>query len=291
MPELPEVETTVNELRPHVAGKRIRKVDVLSEGTIAEPSAEEFRRGVAGREIVQVSRRGKHLIFDLDNGWTLIVHMRMTGSLLLKPADEDPANSVRAIIYLDDGTAIHFRDTRRFGKMWLVRDKDTIVGKLGPEPLEADFTVDVLTRILNNRKVAIKGLLLDQKLIAGIGNMYADEALYEARIHPLRLANSLTKAEIKRLYNAIQKVLTRGIKNKGASTDTYFRPAGTRGEAQLEFQVAHQKGKDCPVCGGPIERIVVHQRGTFYCPRCQKLHTEKRQKTKAKERTGADSSV
>jgi len=195
----------------------------------------------------------------------------MTGSLLLKEADEEPGNSVRAIIYLDDRTAIHFRDMRRFGKMWLVKDKNTVVGKLGLEPLEPEFTLDALEKILKNRKTAIKGLLLDQTLIAGIGNMYADEALYQARLHPLRLANSLTRAEIKRLHDAIQKVLFQGIRNKGASTETYIRPAGVKGEAHLQFQVAHQKGKDCPVCGGPIERITVHQRGTFFCPKCQKL--------------------
>ena len=135
-----------------------------------------------------LSRRGKHLIFELDNGRFLIVHMRMTGSLILKPAAEEPEKSIRVIIYLNNGTAIHFRDVRRFGKMWLVKDKDSVMGKLGPEPLDPEFTPEVLAQILDNRKTAIKGLLLDQTLIAGIGNMYADEALYYARIHPLRAA-------------------------------------------------------------------------------------------------------
>jgi len=202
--------------------------------------------------------------------------MRMTGSLLLKEADEEPAKSVRVIFYFDDRTALHFRDMRRFGKMWLVKDKNSVIGKLGPEPLEPEFTPEVLAGILDNRRSAIKGLLLDQTLIAGIGNMYADEALYYARLHPLRAANSLSKAEIKRLHNAIQKVLYQGIRNKGASTETYIRPSGVKGEAQLQFQVAHRKGKECPVCGGPIQRIVVHQRGTFFCPACQKLPPEKR---------------
>jgi formamidopyrimidine-DNA glycosylase len=271
VPELPEVETTLNDLKPAVVGRQIRNVDVLSPATIAEPAGEIFRRGLIGRKVINISRRGKHLVFQLDNSQFWIVHLRMTGSLLLKPSTEAPEKYVRIIIYLDNGTAIHFRDVRRFGRMWLVRDKNKIIGKLGPEPLEAEFTPEVLANILDNRKVAVKGLLLDQTLIAGIGNMYADEALYYARIHPLRPVNSLTKGEIKRLHSAIQKVLLEGINNKGASTETYIRPGGTKGEAHLQFQVAHQKGKECPVCGGPVERIEVHQRGTFFCPRCQKL--------------------
>jgi formamidopyrimidine-DNA glycosylase len=271
MPELPEVETTINDLKPFVIGKRIEKVDILWGGTIAEPSVEKFRQGLIDREIISLNRRGKHLIFEMDNSTFLIIHMRMTGSLILKSNTDEPEKSVRVILYLDDGTAIHFRDMRRFGKMWLVKDKNSVVGKLGPEPLEPEFTPEVLAKILDNRKVAIKGLLLDQTLIAGIGNMYADETLYYARIHPLRLGNSLSKAEIKRLHEAIQKVLIQGIRNKGASTETYIRPGGIKGEAHLQFQVAHQKGKECPVCGGPIQRIVVHQRGTFFCPKCQKL--------------------
>ena len=271
MPELPEVETTINDLKPFVIGRRIEEVDIFAPNIIARPSAEKFRKGLIGREILNLSRRGKHLIFELDNSQFLIVHMRMTGSLLLKEADEEPEKSVRIIFYLDDRTAIHFRDMRRFGKMWLVEDKNSVIGKLGPEPLEPEFTPGVLAGILNNRKTFIKSLLLDQTRIAGIGNMYADEALYYARIHPLRPANSLTGPEIKRLHGAIQKVLFQGIRNRGASTETYLRPGGVKGEAHLQFQVAHRKGKDCPVCGGPVKRITVHQRGAFFCPSCQRL--------------------
>jgi formamidopyrimidine-DNA glycosylase len=275
VPELPEVETTINDLRPRVVGKKIREVKVLAPGTIAEPSPDQFRQGLSGRTIIDLSRRGKHLVFQLDNGEFLIVHMRMTGSLLLRPAAEPPEKAIRVIVIFEDRTAMHFRDMRRFGKMWLVKDKNSVVGKLGPEPLEPEFTPEALGKILDNRKIVIKGLLLDQKLIAGIGNMYADEALYEARLHPLRPANSLKKAEVLRLHAAIQKVLLQGIRNKGASTETYLRPGGTKGEAHLEFQVAHRKGQECPVCGGPIERITVQQRGAFFCPGCQKLSGRK----------------
>lgn len=282
MPELPEVETTINDLKPFTIGKRIEKIDILKDSTIAQPSPEDFRKGLINRKIIALSRRGKYLVFKLDNGTFLIIHMRMTGSLLLKPDTEEPEKSVRVIFYLDDGNAIHFRDIRRFGKMWLVKDKSSIVSKLGPEPLEPEFTPEVLAKILDDRKVAIKSLLLDQTLIAGIGNMYADEALYYARIHPLKLGNSLTGAEIKRLHEAIRQVLLKGIRNKGASTDTYIRPEGIKGKAQIEFQVAHQKGKQCPVCRGPIERITVHQRGTFFCPKCQKLSKGELKSQKAK---------
>lgn len=271
MPELPEVETTINDLKPYIIGKCIEKVNILSNRTVAEPSVDLFREGLANRKIKSLSRRGKHLIFELDNGKFLIIHMRMTGALLLKPSAEEPAKAVRAIFYLDDGTAIHFSDIRRFGKMWLVKNKSEVLGKLGPEPLAPEFTPEILAGILDNRKTPVKPLLIDQTLIAGIGNMYADEALYYARIHPLRPAGSLSRSEIKRLHGAIQKVLKQGIRNNGASTDTYIRPEGTKGKAQLEFQVAHRKGEQCPVCGGSIERITVHQRGTFFCPQCQKL--------------------
>jgi formamidopyrimidine-DNA glycosylase len=275
VPELPEVETTVNDLKPFVVNKRIENVDVLWNGNIAAPSVEQFRKGLTGRKIVSLTRRGKLLIFALDDDKFWIVHMRMTGSLLLKKATEKPEKPVGVIIYLDNGTAIHFRDMRHFGKMWLVKDVKAVTGKLGPEPLEPEFTPGVLAKILHNRKTAIKGLLLDQTLIAGIGNMYADETLYASRIHPMREASSLTKAEVKRLHEAIEKVLTEAIRNKGASTETYIRPEGAKGEAHLQFQVAHQRGKDCPVCGGPIERIEVHQRGTYFCPKCQKLPRNK----------------
>jgi formamidopyrimidine-DNA glycosylase len=271
VPELPEVETTVNDLKPFVVNKKIENVDVLWNGNIAEPSVEKFRQGLIGREIKSLLRRGKLLIFELDNGKFLIIHMRLTGSLLIKKADEEPGKYIGVIIYLNDLTAIHFRDMRHFGKMWLVKDVKAITDKLGPEPFDPEFTPGVLAKILKNRKTAIKGLLLDQTLIAGIGNMYADEALYASRIHPMRAANSLTRPEVIRLHKAIQFVLSQGIRNKGASTETYIRPEGVKGEAHLQFQVAHQRGKDCPVCGGPIERIEVHQRGTYFCPKCQKL--------------------
>jgi formamidopyrimidine-DNA glycosylase len=280
MPELPEVETTVNDLKPYVLGKIITRVEVLKDNSVAEPSAEIFQKELTGHKLLKLNRRGKHIIFTLDDGRFLIVHLRMTGSLIVKPESEEPDKFIRIKIYLDDHNAINFRDVRRFGRMWLVDNVDTVIRKLGPEPLESDFTPQVLALILKNRNTPIKSLLLNQSLIAGIGNMYADEALHLARIHPLRPAGSLGKTEITSLHSAIQSVLKKGIRNKGASTDTYFRPEGTKGAAHLEFQVAHRKGKDCPVCGGKIERIVVGQRGTFFCPRCQKMKGKKSSSTR-----------
>jgi formamidopyrimidine-DNA glycosylase len=280
MPELPEVETTINDLKPDVEGKTIAGVEIPDDHAIAAPSAGQFKKGLTGHKITELTRRGKHLLFKLDNGHFLIVHLRMTGSLLLKKPAEDAEKFIRVILRLAGGNAIHFRDPRRFGRMWLVDDPNVVVGKLGPEPLEAGFTPTVLAAILKGRKTPIKSTLLDQKLIAGIGNMYADEALYHARIHPLLPAGSLKKAEIDRLFEAIQVVLRQGIREKGASTETYIRPGGAKGAAHLQFRVAHQKGKTCPVCGGPIERIVVGQRGTFFCPRCQKLPREKKTEVK-----------
>ena len=274
MPELPEVETTVNDLKPQLTGLRISSIEVLAPRTIETPSVEEFICCLTGRRIDKISRRGKHLIFSLDNRQILIVHLRMTGSLLIKKSSDLPEKFVRVILRFENGAALHFRDVRRFGRMWLVDNQDVVVGELGPEPLNDEFTPAVLAAILKDRQTPIKGLLLDQKLIAGIGNMYADEALHQARLHPLRPASSLKIKEIAALHEAIRIVLNKGIRNKGASTDTYFRPSGSKGAAHLEFQVAHRKGEECPACRGIIERITVQQRGTFYCPLCQKRPTE-----------------
>ena len=193
----------------------------------------------------------------------------MTGSLIVGQDSAEPPRYTRAIIHLDKDTNIFFRDPRKFGIMRLVKDKNSIVGKLGPEPLETDFTPTVLAQLLTKRTAPVKALLCDQNLIAGIGNMYADEALFAAKIHPLRPGGSLSPEEIERLHSAICQVLWAAIGNKGASTDTYFRPDGTRGTAHFQFKVAHGRGKSCTVCDTPIERIVVRNRGTYFCPRCQ----------------------
>lgn len=266
MPELPEVETIRNELAPHVVGRTVKALSFLWEGIVRQPSLEEFCARLIGQKITGLGRRGKYLIFSLSSGQALIIHLKMTGSLWLK----EPEKFVRAIIHLDDGTNIYFRDPRKFGIMWLVDEESSVGLKLGPEALGEEFTAKVLAEKLKNRTAPIKALLFDQGLVAGIGNMYADEALFLAKIHPMRAGGSLTKEEVKRLYKSIQKVLAAGINEKGASTDTYFRPSGEKGSAHWQFRVAHRRGENCPVCGTPLERIVVRNRGSYFCPKCQK---------------------
>ena len=269
MPELPEVETIKNELLPQIIGHEVTGVTLFWERIVHHPSAGEFRSRLPGQRITGGTRRGKYLILDLTNGEALIFHLRMTGSLLLNPASAELETFIRAILHLDKGINLYFRDPRKFGVMWLVEDINSIVGKLGPEPLEADFTPQILAQCLSNRTAPIKAILCDQTFIAGVGNMYADEALFVAKIHPLRPGGSLSQNEVKRLYNAIQRVLLSAINDKGASVDTYFRPDGETGTAHFQFQVAHRRGKSCPVCGTPLQRISVRNRGTYFCPNCQ----------------------
>jgi formamidopyrimidine-DNA glycosylase len=267
MPELPEVETIRNELLPHVLGRTITDVVIFWEKMVKRPSAAELKSRLSGRKITGLTRRGKYLFFHLDDGYVLVMHMKMTGSLLVDPAED---RFTRAIIRLDDGAALHFWDPRKFGKMSLEEGEDAVASQLGPEPLDDNFTPDVLAGLLRHRKAPIKPVLIDQTVIAGIGNMYADEALFEARLHPLKPAGQLSSEEIKRLYEAIRAVLRRALRSKGASVRNYIRPDGTPGTAHDEFKVAHGTGKECPDCGGPIERIVVRGRGTYICPRCQR---------------------
>lgn len=269
MPELPEVETIRNELIPYVVGHLITDVTFAWEGVLRRPSVEEFRSRFIGEKIIGVSRRGKYLVFSLTSNEVLIVHLKMSGSLLIESTKVETDRFTRAIIHLDTGKGIYFRDPRKFGAMWLVGDANSIVGKLGPEPLETDFTPELLAQRLVNRKASIKALLCDQNIIAGIGNMYADETLFAAKIHPLRSGGSLSPNEAQRLHKAILGVLRSAIDNKGASIENYIRPNGTLGTAHFQFQVAHRRGKTCPICCGPIERIVVRNRGTYFCPKCQ----------------------
>ena len=270
MPELPEVETIKNELLPYIVGRRVTGVTLFWEGIVHQPSVEEFYSRLIGQKLTGLARRGKYFIFGLTSGEVLIIHLRMTGSLLIGQDSSEPPKYTRAIIHLDKDINIFFRDPRKFGVMRLVEDADSIVGKLGPEPLEASFTPQVLARLLEKRTAPIKALLCDQFLIAGIGNMYADEALFAARIHPLRPGGSLSSAEVEHLHRVIQQVLWSAIDNKGASVENYFRPDGTTGTAHFQFQVAHRLGGElCSVCGAIIERIVVRNRGTYFCPKCQ----------------------
>ncbi|MFC1970957.1 bifunctional DNA-formamidopyrimidine glycosylase/DNA-(apurinic or apyrimidinic site) lyase [Chloroflexota bacterium] len=266
MPELPEVETIKNELLPRVLGREITDVNLSWEGIVKQPAAGEFCSRVVGQRITTLTRRGKYLLFHLNGGEILVMHMKMTGSLLVNPGD---GRFIRAVIDLDDGDKIYFHDPRKFGKMWLTGDERTVAKKLGPEPLEPDFTLAVLAQCLRDRVAPVKAVILDQSVIAGIGNMYADESLFEAKIHPLKPAGSLSGDKIERLYHAIKRVLWAAIGNKGASVRNYIRPGGEIGTAHFEFRVAHGVGKECPFHHIPIRRITVRNRGTYYCPECQ----------------------
>jgi formamidopyrimidine-DNA glycosylase len=269
MPELPEVETVRNELTPHVVGRRITGLTFEWDGIVKKIPVEDFKRGVIGQEILALDRRGKYLIFTLNSGKYMIIHLKMTGSLLVRNTGDELPRFTRAVIHLDNETDIVFRDPRKFGVIRLVDDPASMVGKLGPEPLNDDFTIDVFKERLANRKAPMKALLCDQNVIAGIGSMYADEVMFDAGVYPVRLPESLSDEEKEHLYEAIRRILWEAIENKGASVNTYYRPNGSKGTAHFEFNVAHRGGQPCNVCGTPIERMVVRGRGTYYCPKCQ----------------------
>ena len=269
MPELPEVETIKNELASHILGRQVTGITLLWEGIVRQPSVEAFRSRLIGQRITGLTRHGKYLAFSLSSGEVLVMHLKMSGSLLLKSASAEPDKYVRAIIHLNEGHELYFRDPRKLGALWLAGDKNTIVGKLGPEPLEDDFSPEVLAQRLHSRTAPIKALLCDQTFVAGIGNMYADEALFAAGVHPLRPGNSLSRDEIERLYSAIYQVLRSAIGDKGASVLNYFRPGGELGTAHSRFEVAHRGGEPCPRCGTPIRRIPIRNRGSYFCTKCQ----------------------
>jgi formamidopyrimidine-DNA glycosylase len=269
MPELPEVETIKNELAPWVVGQSFTKVTILDDRLVCGSSVSEVRGRLIGQKVKRLQRRGKYLIFHLSSGSSLIMHLRMTGSLLLNLEGAD--RYARALFHFSNGHRLVFSDRRRLGLIWLVDDGDAVVGKLGREPLSSSFTASALWKRLSRRHIPIKAALLDQCIIAGLGNMYADEALFAARIHPLRKADDLSSEEVRTLHDNIRRILRTAIGNKGASVDTYIRPEGQLGTAHFDFKVAHRRGERCPVCGGPIERVLVQNRGSYFCPRCQPL--------------------
>ena len=268
MPELPEVETIRSELSPHIIGCRFTEVIIYDPKPVRQPSVEEFSRKLTGQKINNLERRGKYLIFHLSHGMVLIIHLKMTGALLLNPEQAD--RHTRVVFHLDNGSRLIFTDRRRLGALWLLENEQVIIGKLGPEPLASEFTVEALAKLLHKRRAPIKAVLLDQAFIAGIGNMYADEALFAARIHPLRKANSLSPQKIRNLHKAIVDVLQAAVDSKGASIDTYKRPDGQLGTAHANFSVAHRGGKPCPICGTAIQRLAIRNRGSYFCPNCQK---------------------
>jgi len=272
VPELPEVETIVRELRPFLEGRCFTDVRILVERALDGLRALELKAALIGRRIRRVSRRGKYIIISLEEGGHLLVHLRMTGQLLIEDAADEVPRHTSALFLLDDGKCLRFSDVRKLGKIYFADELARVVGHLGPEPLEPDFTPESLRERLARRKACIKSLLLDQRFLAGVGNIYADEALFLARIHPLRRACSLSSEEVEHLYQAIQTVLWEGIVHRGTTLpDGQYRdPFNRVGENQARLRVFRRRGHPCPRCGASIQRIVVAGRGTYFCPQCQK---------------------
>ncbi|MFC2008735.1 bifunctional DNA-formamidopyrimidine glycosylase/DNA-(apurinic or apyrimidinic site) lyase [Chloroflexota bacterium] len=266
MPELPEVETIRRTIEPSVVGAQITDIS-LPDPSIAGREGPEHLQAVIGGTVRAVLRRGKHLILLLNNNRGIALHLRMTGSLLL---GEPPMKArVRAILSFSNGERLFFNDMRRLGTLRLYEDLKPLLLRVGPEPLDENFTAGSLKASLSRHRIPIKAALLDQHIVAGIGNMYADEALFKVGIHPLAPANELTSDQVVRLWQAIRDVLERAIASQGASINTYWLPNGERGTAHDAFNVAHKKGAPCPNCSTPIERIMVRRRGAYFCPSCQ----------------------
>ena len=270
MPELPEVETIARNLRlgsqdqPALVNRRILGADLLWQRTLAEPSPVDFAACLVGQVIEDIGRRGKFLYFKLNRDW-LLFHLRMSGDLLVKSVSAAPEIHDRLVLNLDGDVKLVFNDARKFGRVWLVNEVDRVVGDLGPEPLDEGFTADRLFDRLHATRRQLKPLLLDQTFIAGLGNIYVDEALNLAHLHPLTPSNLLTIEQVDRLLESIRTVLQAGIARNGASIDWVYRG----GAFQNYFRVYQRTGEPCLECGTPIARIIVGQRGTHFCPVCQ----------------------
>jgi formamidopyrimidine-DNA glycosylase len=272
MPELPEVETVVRELReggkgrgPSVVGQTITGVTVKWPRHIARPSPRELKRRLPGQKIESVTRRGKYLVFNLSRD-VMLIHLKMSGDLLVVNGKSPQDKHAHTIFHFRSGYSLRFTDTRKFGKVFLVGRMEDVTGPLGPEPLERGFTAKKLGERLAAKHRALKPLLLDQTFIAGLGNIYTDEALHLARLHPLRRSDSLKLEEVRALWRGIRRVLRTGLRHNGASIDWVYRGGGF----QNYFRVYGREGQPCFNCGTPVRRTVVGQRGTYFCPHCQK---------------------
>lgn len=282
MPELPEVETIVRSLRnpsqwslvegqsfhdrPGVIHRQVKKVDLLWAKTLETPTPEEFQRRMVGQIIKDVARRGKFIVLTLTQD-TLLLHLRMSGDLRVEEQTAVLQKHDRLVVNFVDGTRLVFNDMRKFGRAWLVADPQEVLGDLGPEPLDPRLSGTDLYPGWHKSGRAIKTLLLDQTLLAGVGNIYSDEGLFLAKIHPLTPGNVLTEGDCERLLTGIRKVLGEGIRRNGASIDWVYRG----GDFQNHFKVYQRTGEACEVCGSTIERLVIGQRSSHYCPNCQKL--------------------
>jgi formamidopyrimidine-DNA glycosylase len=274
VPELPEVETVRARLAPVLEGRRLVRVEITDPRLTRPYDPADVARELEGERVLRVDRRGKYLIVRFESGRALLIHLRMTGSLRTAPAGtlpDDPHR--RAVARLDDGSDVAYRDVRRFGTWLLLEPAEVgeyVDARVGPEPLERSFRTRDLAASLKTRRAPIKAAILDQRTVAGVGNIYADEALWRARIHPLREARDLDPDEIRALHRSIRAALQQGIKHQGSTLRDYALPDGAYGSMQHEFKVYGRGGEPCDRCGAPIEKIRVAGRGTWYCPHCQR---------------------
>lgn len=273
MPELPEVETVKRALSKKILGKAILKVESNFEKIVAYPVFKTFREDIIGKKIESMSRRGKFLLFHLSGGKIMVSHLRMTGHWLVsKEIKKD--KFMHLVFQLSSGLEMVYSDIRKFGKVWLIDTKNMEcfepILKLGPEPLEDKFVFQEFSQALTKNKGKIKVVLLNQQVVAGLGNIYVDEVLYAARVSPNRPANRLKTAEKKRIFEAIRKILAKAIDFCGTTVVNFTTPEGKGGDFQNHLKVYGKKGNKCPRCKGEIKRIVVAGRGTHYCPTCQK---------------------
>jgi formamidopyrimidine-DNA glycosylase len=274
MPELPEVETIARKLRPDLLGKTIKEADLRWPRTLAFPSSRKFKAQIQGQEIQEVTRRAKFFVMRLSD-FSLLIHLRMSGDLFIKDSKIGPEKHDRLILKLLPAPSspqgapsnLVFNDTRKFGRVWLTADPADVLGRLGPEPFSRKFTAQWLHAALHKKHRLLKPLLLDQTFLAGLGNIYTDESLHLAKMNPLAVSDSITSKQAEALHEAIRTVLKEGIRRNGASIDWVYRG----GEFQNYFRVYDRAGKPCPTCGTNIERIIVGQRSTYFCPNCQTL--------------------
>ncbi len=273
MPELPEVETVRSRLAPALEGRRFEHVAINDPRLTRPDDPFEVARELEGERVTKVDRRGKYLIVRFESGRALLIHLRMTGSLRHANGGElgeDPHR--RAVVNLDDGSDVAYRDVRRFGTWLLLEpsDLDTYIdARVGPEPLAAAWKAKNLAEKLEHRRAPIKAAILDQRTVAGVGNIYADEALWRAKVHPLTPANELTPDEVKAVHKGIRASLQAGVRRQGSTLRDYQLPDGSSGTAQERFKVYGRAGLPCERCGTPIDKIRVAGRGTYYCPHCQ----------------------
>jgi formamidopyrimidine-DNA glycosylase len=263
MPELPEVETIRREVLPFVRGKTVTGVEIIDHRNIKGMAPAEFQKKMKGQKILDIERKAKYQLFKLASGNYMVVHLGMTGRLLFSPD-----KYVKVIFNLSGGKKLYFSDARLFGKLWFYESYPPL--KLGPEPLDKDFTWQKLKALFSKRRTSIKVIMLDQKILSGVGNIYANEALFRAGIDPRRKANRLSDAEYKRLHKALTEVLNEAIRYRGTSDSWYVDAKGQQGSFQHRLKVYGRKGEPCVKCKGKVVRISHGQRGTFFCPRCQK---------------------